>query len=434
MALGFVGPDLFAMCRAVPADKGDEETFPQDAFVEQLAAGQRAGDGRAGMAPTEAAYRRRSDLPMPRLLGREALDLGMPKPLREPKSPSDGTLPAAPAASQEEGDHALAKEQSMADLQTTCTGSPPSLPDAEAPSRDAPGADVQGAGEAVVSNSDQHAEAKPASDDRRVMFRTEDVAGHAADSEPGRETHEKRANFARGRSGTRETLRRVGSNIGHFARSMTKALTGLMQTHAETPPQHELGCPVAPKGKPDVADKVSGLGVAGVRAAVVAEGSPLYARFMTEALAGRDLVISPWQAGGYEQVESMTMTYTMPAPDDVPDMVRRIVAIPESISGRAVTWFAPDSETPHFTVKQRCTSEGVMYADRFHVEITLEARADAAAGGVELRQWVEVVWLKPLPWTASLLGKVIEKRVRSETAAKFPTFVRILRDLAADQR
>merc|ERR1712056_60838 len=100
----------------------------------------------------------------------------------------------------------------------------------------------------------------------------------------------------------------------------------------------------------------------------------------------------------------------MPAPSDTPDVVKRAVSLPEHMLGSAVLWLSVSEAEDEIVLIQQCSSEGVLYSDRFYVQYTYGFKVDPS-GGLNMRLWVETVWTRPLPWTHSFLARFLEKKV-----------------------
>jgi len=147
-----------------------------------------------------------------------------------------------------------------------------------------------------------------------------------------------------------------------------------------------------------------------------------------------DMRCTPWNsfspAEGV-QAKRTCMKYDMPAPKDVPDVAKRVIKIPPIIKGNSVSWFktVQDGDADCLIMMQRCASEGIMYSDRFYVQLSYEFRS-LPEGGVVLRQWSETVWKKPLPWTHGFLTNILEKKVKTDSVAKVPQLVTLLNQLS----
>merc|ERR1740121_2663779 len=126
------------------------------------------------------------------------------------------------------------------------------------------------------------------------------------------------------------------------------------------------------------------------------------------------------------------MTYVMPAPSDIPDAVKRIITIPDTVVGTSKSWFVVSDDGRELVLLQRGSSEGVLYSDRFHIEYIYEFKPDSSRGGLDFRAWVDIMWSKPLPWTHSFLTRTLEKKVKTETADKFKVFLRVLQESASE--
>jgi hypothetical protein len=79
-------------------------------------------------------------------------------------------------------------------------------------------------------------------------------------------------------------------------------------------------------------------------------------------------------------------------------------------------------------IVQQSYTKDVLYSDRFKLQNMLSFKEEL--DGVMLRQWVEVIWLKPLPWTHGIVRKFIEQRCISDATKMAPVHARIIEESA----
>jgi len=78
---------------------------------------------------------------------------------------------------------------------------------------------------------------------------------------------------------------------------------------------------------------------------------------------------------------------------------------------------------------QRCYTRDVKYSDRLEMQTTLSFRA-VSTGGVMMRQWVDTIWITPLPWTHGMVKHFIEKRSQAMAESNASDFARVIREAA----
>lgn len=179
-----------------------------------------------------------------------------------------------------------------------------------------------------------------------------------------------------------------------------------------------------------------GTTVAAALASIMSEGDSVYRRFMEETLKCVDISCTPWSGkfgivDGQQDLSNlgtllMRMDYMLPTPGDIPDILKRLINLPDTIPGTTFTWLALDDDVQGFLVRQRSSSEGVLYSDRFHLDYHLSIRCHD--GGILVREWMETVWSRRLPWTHAIVERIIESRARSDTVGMFGEFVRFLKE------
>lgn len=126
-----------------------------------------------------------------------------------------------------------------------------------------------------------------------------------------------------------------------------------------------------------------------------------------------------------EGTEVRKVCYLTDVPPDIPSMARKLLSIPDKIRGSTV-WRLRGDHNELVLVEHTYTHD-ILYGDRFKVECTLSFRP-SGKGGVTMRQWVEIIWDKPLPWTHGVLKHMIEAKAKNDVAAFGGELARILQD------
>jgi len=158
-----------------------------------------------------------------------------------------------------------------------------------------------------------------------------------------------------------------------------------------------------------------------LRSALVSEpeSGPL-ANFLREALGCQDLTMTPWvEDGRFESALGQRSKYNVPLPKDTPDIVKKALSLPSLVPSVTVNCVGLCGDC--LVLVQRSRSEGVLYSDRVRVQHTHVFRAHTS-GGVEWKQWTEMVWLTPLPWTHGFLAKIMKQKALEETRGHSQNF------------
>jgi hypothetical protein len=99
-----------------------------------------------------------------------------------------------------------------------------------------------------------------------------------------------------------------------------------------------------------------------------------------------------------------------------------------SSAGECCGWSPSARDIEHLNIIQHSYTKDVLYGDRFKLQNILSFRE--APEGVILRQWAEVIWLKPLPWTHGMVKKFVEQRCISDITKMAPVHARIIEESA----
>lgn len=148
-------------------------------------------------------------------------------------------------------------------------------------------------------------------------------------------------------------------------------------------------------------------------------------RFLRDVMECFDISSSDWMDS--EDVDSnmvKSFEYKSKIPSDVPDAVVRLCRLPQTILGSTIVHLCSNDD--ELTVVQHSRTRNVLYGDRFLLQNTMSFQKEPS-GGVMLRQWTEVVWIEPLPWTHGIVKFFIERKAKSgarETADDFACIIR----------
>lgn len=100
--------------------------------------------------------------------------------------------------------------------------------------------------------------------------------------------------------------------------------------------------------------------------------------------------------------------YRMPVPQDVPRSVAALMSIPkDSMATTAFRWRRTEEE---LTLVAEVLTEDVMFGPNFRVVDLTTFRGAPGGSGVECRKYVRVVWVEALPWSATPVKAIVEKK------------------------
>jgi hypothetical protein len=153
-------------------------------------------------------------------------------------------------------------------------------------------------------------------------------------------------------------------------------------------------------------------------------------KYLRDVLHCSDITATPWietDSGARAQHNS----YTMPLPDDIPEVVARLINLPKVLSGTSVHRLSRNHGC--VALHSHITTQGVPYSDRFYLQnvFTFQQHPD---GGVEWCQWLETVWVKPLPWTHGFIQQLVQKKARSDAIYQAPMLASIIQEVSACHR
>merc|ERR1712151_834288 len=190
-----------------------------------------------------------------------------------------------------------------------------------------------------------------------------------------------------------------GSPKAHRSLSLDSKLSGVYNQAPEGRKPFQM-----PKGETPVgSDHLPTMDIASVCGKLQSEN--WLSKFLQEAKQAHSISATPWaeskQAPG---ILVRKATFTLPVPQDFPRAVTRLVNLPTETKVTAVFRLHPQSDQLVFTV-QMC-SHDIPYGENFRIHETVIFKAKSS-GGVETKQWVEVMWIASLPWTHGVLKNII---------------------------
>eukprot|EP00933_Yihiella_yeosuensis_P062820 TRINITY_DN65819_c0_g1_i1.p1 TRINITY_DN65819_c0_g1~~TRINITY_DN65819_c0_g1_i1.p1 ORF type:complete len:394 (+),score=80.17 TRINITY_DN65819_c0_g1_i1:72-1253(+) len=142
-----------------------------------------------------------------------------------------------------------------------------------------------------------------------------------------------------------------------------------------------------------------------------------------------EIVGSDWTpCPTHEGTEVRKCVYMVPIPDDIPSVARRLLNIPDQISSASV-WRLYGSDGKLVLVQHSYTRD-VLYGDRFKVQSMITFQQEG--NSVKMEQWVEVLWDKPLPWTHSVVTRLIESRARTDGEGYGEQLAHLIEDALAE--
>jgi len=119
--------------------------------------------------------------------------------------------------------------------------------------------------------------------------------------------------------------------------------------------------------------------------------------------------------------------YTAPVPPDIPAFAKRLLNVPDQVSGCTV--WRLNGTSQELLLLQHSYTRDVLYGDRFKVQSTMHFSEENS--GVTIRQWIEIVWEKPLPWTHGMVRHFIDTKARQDTMDSAGDMVQCLKDAVA---
>jgi len=188
---------------------------------------------------------------------------------------------------------------------------------------------------------------------------------------------------------------------------------------------------LAPTEKPLLTVHVKGLSLARAQAALErTDNSPLL-NFLEEAFQCSNFSTTDWMhSSDTGNAKIRHSSYTMPVPGDIPDVVARLLRVPDTIRGTTVWRMHADSR--ELVLVQHTQTKDVLYGDRFKLQNTMSV-VEEPTGGVMVSTWTDVVWATPLPWTHGMIKHVIEKKAKTDSAAVFGQLVHMIEEAAAEE-
>jgi hypothetical protein len=179
-----------------------------------------------------------------------------------------------------------------------------------------------------------------------------------------------------------------------------------------------------PATPPLICETFPNCGVESVRGALSGLADCPLLLFLEQVIGCTNIRTSGWKScpdnSGHKVRKSV---YTMPAPSDIPASVRKILGVPEFLQGTTVQRLCGGED--EITHVQQSYSSDILYGDRFMIQAITHFAADKD-GGVLMRQWIEPIWTRSLPWTHGVVKVFADRKARAEAVATSADFTRIV--------
>jgi len=161
------------------------------------------------------------------------------------------------------------------------------------------------------------------------------------------------------------------------------------------------------------------------RIAAVLEEDDCLPRLLGRNLKAFELSACPWaKSKKIPGTLVRRVSFRMNVPQDVPKVISRLISLPETTNVTTVYRLRVGDERLVLTY-QTCTHD-VTFGENFRVQETYSF-VPVSGGGAEVRQWIEVVWVAPLPWTHSAIKSYIEKKTKSDSAGAIAGFLALFK-------
>jgi len=148
-------------------------------------------------------------------------------------------------------------------------------------------------------------------------------------------------------------------------------------------------------------------------------------RFLQDTMECQDLHSTPWVgetdsikghgtklASPLEGVWTQRTKYQAPLPKDFPDLLKRALSLPSFVPG--VTMSCIVSGPDKLLLVQRSRSEGTMYSGRVRLQ-HIHSFQPHPKGGLEWKQWTDLVWLQPVSFTHAWIAKFLQRKATEES-------------------
>lgn len=180
-----------------------------------------------------------------------------------------------------------------------------------------------------------------------------------------------------------------------------------------------------PEGEPMTVRRLPNMTLEGLCEALldIAPDAPLVA-ILRDAYDGKDESVTPWAPHHtLPGAHGNQVHCWVPPPKEVPSLALKAVGASKAVS--STTQHSLLSGGDRAVLIQETQVAGALYSDHFQVRHTHSFAPDPA-GGLEWQSWVQVVWVKPLPWTHRFVEVVLERQVHAKALASGATFAALL--------
>lgn len=125
------------------------------------------------------------------------------------------------------------------------------------------------------------------------------------------------------------------------------------------------------------------------------------------------------------------LRFMIPMPKDLPAALAKLVPVP-TVTRATIVVSLKEAEDEVAMVYQTCTHD-VPFGEAFRVQETLRMTPDEA-GGITLDRWVEVAWVKNLPWGLGMVKTVVDKQVKSKAHGSHARILALLQRPTAGEK
>jgi len=150
--------------------------------------------------------------------------------------------------------------------------------------------------------------------------------------------------------------------------------------------------------------------------------------FMNKVASCYDFVSTAWEdCKLHPGSQVRKCIYTTPVPQDIPAFAKRLLNVPEQIGGCTVWRLSGTNQ--ELLLLQHSYTRDLLYGDRFKVQSIIHFSEENS--GVTIQQWIEIVWVKPLPWTHGMVRHFIDTKARQDAMDSAGDMVQCLKDAVA---
>lgn len=227
----------------------------------------------------------------------------------------------------------------------------------------------------------------------------------------------------------RDALRNATRHLtGRLTRKLTKFYKSKSSLNAAS---RRMPAPIKPTTPPLTTHEMQ-VSLSDLRAAIMRTTRCPMIQFLKKAGGCHDFTTTAWEEGGeHAGTKVRKCSYITPVPADVPAFARRLLSVPDEISTSTVWQLSGDEK--EMLLQQHSYCRDILYGDRFKVQNVLHF-CEETEGVVTARQWMDIVWDKPLPWTHGVVRHFIETKTKNDGLAFSGDLVATLQEAASQLR